>query len=223
MTIKHQVLIYDDWEHSYNYVIVLLVSILNVSEERAFEMAREVDTRGYVTIDAMDAAEAERIRGMVLSAGPDRMLPFSKASLMVAIQTLKEGEAQIYSARSRMIEDRMEFVSDEQMADIQREGKAAHEAYFVPKAQLSPQAPRRWFQVHLSTAIIMMFLAGLLLFLGRDLLVMLERTLTPDYDDRFRGGDQVVALYYIFGVCALVFAIGFGIEAETRRREARKP
>ena len=82
---------------------------------------------------------------------------------------------------------------------------------------------RKWFQIHLSTAIIMMLLAGLFLFLGRDLLQMFERTLGAEYDERFRGGDQVVALFYLFGVSVVVFAIGFGIEAETRRREARKP
>jgi ATP-dependent Clp protease adaptor protein ClpS len=134
-TITYQVVIYDDWDHTYNYVIDLLVAMQGVSAETAAEMAREVDTKGQITIRAKDAADAERIHGRVLGSGPDPLLPHSNSSLMVAIQTVKNGETQINASRSRKIDNRIECVSDEDMRRIQREGKSTYDAAVNVPAQ----------------------------------------------------------------------------------------
>lgn len=47
---RYHVILLDDDEHSYAYVIVMLGDLFGYSREKAFQMAEEVDTTGRVIV-----------------------------------------------------------------------------------------------------------------------------------------------------------------------------
>jgi ATP-dependent Clp protease adaptor protein ClpS len=81
----HVILLNDD-DHTYNYVIRMLGQLFGHPEARAFLMAKEVDTKGRVIVDTTTLERAELKRDQIHAFGPDRDLPRSKGSMSAAIE-----------------------------------------------------------------------------------------------------------------------------------------
>jgi len=81
----HVILLNDD-DHTYNYVIRMLGQLFGHPEERAFLMAKEVATKGRVIVDTTTMERADLKRDQIHAFGPDRDLMRSKGSMSAVIE-----------------------------------------------------------------------------------------------------------------------------------------
>ena len=75
------VVLLDDDEHSYDYVIEMLQDLFFLPAEGALHHAVEVDTTGRTVVITCERAEAEFARDQIQSYGADPRMPESKGSM----------------------------------------------------------------------------------------------------------------------------------------------
>ena len=81
----HVILLNDD-DHSYDYVIRMLKQIFGHPEERGFQMATEVDNSGRVIVDTTTLERAELKRDQIHAFGPDPLIQRCKGSMSAVIE-----------------------------------------------------------------------------------------------------------------------------------------
>ncbi len=67
----YNVILLDDDYHTYEYVIGMLMQLFGHSREKAFQMAKEVDTTGRVIVLTTTREHAELKRDQIHAFGPD--------------------------------------------------------------------------------------------------------------------------------------------------------
>ena len=82
--VYHLVLLDDD-DHTYDYVIEMLQTLFVFSLEQAFRHAEEVDRVGRTILLTCGQPEVEFARDQVSAYGPDQRLPRSKGSMTAII------------------------------------------------------------------------------------------------------------------------------------------
>lgn len=82
----YNVILLDDNEHTYEYVVEMLQKLFLFSEAEAFGHAVEVDTAGRTVVITCELAQAEFARDQIRSYGPDPRLPQSKGSMSAVIE-----------------------------------------------------------------------------------------------------------------------------------------
>ncbi|HEY1950307.1 MAG TPA: ATP-dependent Clp protease adaptor ClpS [Bryobacteraceae bacterium] len=75
------VVLLDDDEHSYDYVIEMLQNLFFLPVEGALQHAVEVDTTGRTVVITCERAEAEFARDQIQNYGADPRMPESKGSM----------------------------------------------------------------------------------------------------------------------------------------------
>src|SRR5437867_4262508 len=81
----HVILLNDD-DHTYDYVIEMQQEIFGFSESKAYSRAVEVDTMGTTILLTCDLEQAERKRDLIHSYGPDWRLPRSLGSMAAVVE-----------------------------------------------------------------------------------------------------------------------------------------
>ena len=81
----HVILLNDD-DHTYDYVIEMLQKIFGFSESTALSHAVEVDTKGTTILLTCKLEEAEQKRDLIHSYGPDWRLPRSLGSMAAIVE-----------------------------------------------------------------------------------------------------------------------------------------
>ena len=81
----HVILINDD-DHTYQYVIHMLQALFGHPPERGFQMAKEVDTKGRVIVDTTTLERAELKRDQIHAFGPDPLIERCKGSMSAEIE-----------------------------------------------------------------------------------------------------------------------------------------
>jgi ATP-dependent Clp protease adaptor protein ClpS len=82
----YHVVLLDDNEHTYDYVIEMLQKILVLSLEEAFRHAEEVDATGRTNVLTCYLPEAEYARDQIQAYGPDWRLPRSRGSMSAVVE-----------------------------------------------------------------------------------------------------------------------------------------
>jgi len=82
----YRVVLLDDDDHTYDYVIEMLQKIFIFTVEQALQHAREVDSTGRTVLITCELSEAEFARDQVHGFGPDARLPRSKGSMSAVIE-----------------------------------------------------------------------------------------------------------------------------------------
>src|SRR3954453_5603363 len=72
------VVLLDDDEHTYDYVIEMLQKLFFLSTDVAFQHAREVDTTGRTVVITCERPQAEFARDQIHGYGADPRMPKSK-------------------------------------------------------------------------------------------------------------------------------------------------
>ena len=80
------VVLLDDDDHSYEYVIEMLTAIFGYPVERGFELAKEVDSEGRVIVLTTHKEKAELKRDQITGFGADTRLARSKGSMSATIE-----------------------------------------------------------------------------------------------------------------------------------------
>lgn len=86
LTPLFNVVLLDDDEHTYDYVIEMLVKIFCHSPEAAFRHAVEVDTDGRTVVLTCEREQAEFGRDQIHAYGADPRMPVSKGSMSAVIE-----------------------------------------------------------------------------------------------------------------------------------------
>ena len=81
----HVVLLNDD-DHSYQYVIHMLQSLFGHPPEMGLKMAKEVDSTGRVIVDTTTKERAELKQEQIHAFGPDPSIPRCQGSMSAEIE-----------------------------------------------------------------------------------------------------------------------------------------
>jgi ATP-dependent Clp protease adaptor protein ClpS len=83
---RYHVVLLDDDDHTYEYVIEMLGKVFGHATPRAFQMAEEVDASGRVIVETTTLERAEFKRDQIIAYGPDWRLPRCKGSMSACIE-----------------------------------------------------------------------------------------------------------------------------------------
>lgn len=78
----------DDNDHSYDYVIAMLGAIFRYSLEKAFALARIVDTQGRVTLMTAERYACIAKQSQIHSYGADPRIAGSKGSMSAIVEPI---------------------------------------------------------------------------------------------------------------------------------------
>jgi ATP-dependent Clp protease adaptor protein ClpS len=82
----YHVILWDDNDHSYNYVIAMLQKLFGHPPERGFQLAKEVDTRGKAIVLTTTREHAELKRDQIHAFGKDDLSAGCKGSMSATIE-----------------------------------------------------------------------------------------------------------------------------------------
>jgi ATP-dependent Clp protease adaptor protein ClpS len=86
----YHVVLLDDDEHTYDYVIEMLVKLFLFPQQLAFEHAMEVDTTGRTIVITCELPQAEFARDQIQAYGADPRMPKSKGSMSAVLVPAEE-------------------------------------------------------------------------------------------------------------------------------------
>ncbi len=86
LTPLYHVVLLDDDEHTYDYVIEMLERLLMMSQTEAFQHAVEVDTAGRTIVITCELPQAEFARDQIHGYGPDWRMPDCKGSMSAVLE-----------------------------------------------------------------------------------------------------------------------------------------
>ncbi|HXG63115.1 MAG TPA: ATP-dependent Clp protease adaptor ClpS [Planctomycetota bacterium] len=82
----YHVILLDDSDHTYEYVIEMLGRLFGYGRETAYRMAREVDTTGRCAVFTGSLEQAEFKRDQIHAYGPDWRVPRCAGSMSAVLE-----------------------------------------------------------------------------------------------------------------------------------------
>ena len=82
----YHVVLLDDDEHTYDYVVEMLQKLFAFGESQAWNHAVEVDTTGRTIVMTCELAQAEFGRDQIHAFGADWRMPKSKGSMSAVVE-----------------------------------------------------------------------------------------------------------------------------------------
>lgn len=82
----YHVILLNDEDHTYEYVIEMLMEIFGFDEQKAYEHTVEVDTKGHSRLTTLPLTQAEAKRDAIHGYGSDPRLPRSLGSMAALIE-----------------------------------------------------------------------------------------------------------------------------------------
>ena len=93
LTPLYHVVLLDDDDHTYDYVVEMLQKIFLFSASDAFQHAVEVDTTGRTIVITCELPHAEFARDQIHGYGADWRMPRCKGSMRAVIEPAGQSEA----------------------------------------------------------------------------------------------------------------------------------
>ena len=91
LTPLYNVVLLDDDEHTYDYVIEMLQKLFLATKDDAYRHAVEVDTTGRTVVITCELNEAEFGRDQIHAFGADWRMPQSKGSMRSIVEPAGSG------------------------------------------------------------------------------------------------------------------------------------
>jgi ATP-dependent Clp protease adaptor protein ClpS len=88
----YHVILWNDEEHTYEYVIRMLMELFGHPPEKGFQMAQEVDTQGRVIVLTTTREHAELKRDQIHAYGKDSLIESCKGSMWATIEPAQSPE-----------------------------------------------------------------------------------------------------------------------------------
>ena len=82
----YNVILHNDDDHSFEYVILMLKELFGYPEEKGFQMAEEVHTKGRVVVCTTSLERAELKRDQIHAYGPDSRIDRCQGSMSASIE-----------------------------------------------------------------------------------------------------------------------------------------
>ena len=83
---RYNVVLLDDNDHSYDYVVEMLIKLFGHNQAKAFKMACIVDFTGRVIVDTTSKERAEFKRDQIHAYGADWRIPHCRGSMSATIE-----------------------------------------------------------------------------------------------------------------------------------------
>lgn len=83
---RYHVVLWNDDDHTFQYVIAMLKQLFGHSAERGFQLATEVDRNGRAIVITTTKEHAELKRDQIHAFGADRLLARSKGAMSASIE-----------------------------------------------------------------------------------------------------------------------------------------
>lgn len=87
---RYSVVLWNDDDHSYEYVINMLKALFGYPLERGYVMAREVDTRGRAICLTTTREHAELKQDQIHGFGPDQRIERCEGAMYATIEPVAE-------------------------------------------------------------------------------------------------------------------------------------
>jgi ATP-dependent Clp protease adaptor protein ClpS len=87
----YNVVLWDDNDHTYGYVIVMLMELFGYPAEKGFQLAKTVDTQGRAIVVTTTREHAELKRDQIHAYGKDASIGNCKGSMWATVEAV-EGE-----------------------------------------------------------------------------------------------------------------------------------
>lgn len=87
----YHVVLLDDDDHTYEYVVEMLGKVFGYDVPKAFRMAEEVDHTGRVIVDTTTLERAELKRDQIHAYGADPRIARCKGSMSAEIEPAEDG------------------------------------------------------------------------------------------------------------------------------------
>jgi ATP-dependent Clp protease adaptor protein ClpS len=82
----YHIILHDDQQHTYDYVIVMLMQLFGKDQASAFQHAREVDQAGASVVETTTLERAELKRDQIRAFGRDPLIKTSSGSMCATIE-----------------------------------------------------------------------------------------------------------------------------------------
>jgi len=86
---RYNVILWDDPDHSYDYVVCLMKAVFRAPIERGYQIAKEVDTSGRAICLTTTLEHAELKRDQIHSFGKDDLIERCKGSMSATIEPIE--------------------------------------------------------------------------------------------------------------------------------------
>ena len=86
---RYNVVLLDDNDHSYDYVLRMLTDLFHLSHERAFQLACEVDNSGRVIVVTTTREHAELKQEQIHSFGVDPLIQHCRGSMTSILEPVE--------------------------------------------------------------------------------------------------------------------------------------
>ena len=86
---RYNVILWNDDDHSYAYVIVMLMEVFGHPPEKGYQLAKEVDTTGRVILLTTTREHAELKRDQIHAYGKDAMIDDCQGSMWATVEAVE--------------------------------------------------------------------------------------------------------------------------------------
>lgn len=83
---RSKVVLFNDEDHSYDYVVEMLVAVCGMKRSQAFRCAVEVDLSGRTVVFFGERLQCEQVCSRILAYGPDHRLLRSATSMRAQVE-----------------------------------------------------------------------------------------------------------------------------------------
>ena len=87
---RYHVILWDDSDHSYDYVVLMMKQVFRHPIETGFQIAKEVDSSGRAICLTTTLEHAELKRDQIHSFGKDELIARCKGSMSATIEPVSE-------------------------------------------------------------------------------------------------------------------------------------
>jgi ATP-dependent Clp protease adaptor protein ClpS len=86
----YHVVLWNDEDHTYQYVIVMLMELFGYPTEKGYQLAKEVDTEGRVIVMTTTLEHAELKRDQIRAYGKDGLVDNCQGSMWATVEAVSE-------------------------------------------------------------------------------------------------------------------------------------
>lgn len=87
---RYNVILWDDQDHSFEYVIIMMLQLFGHPEEKGYQIAKEVNSRGQAIVLTTTKEHAELKRDQIHGYGKDSAIRSCQGSMSASIEPLAE-------------------------------------------------------------------------------------------------------------------------------------
>lgn len=87
---RYHVILWNDDDHTYDYVILMLMELFGHPPEKGYQLAKEVDTSGRVIVLTTTLEHAELKRDQIKAYGKDELIARCAGSMSATIEAAPE-------------------------------------------------------------------------------------------------------------------------------------